>query len=430
MLTRIQARNYRCLKHVDQTLSNFDVLVGGNGVGKSTFLDVISFLSEIVSQPRDSLANALQKRAELFDQLLFDGTKGTFELAIEATIPSNVIQMLGWKTGSGHLYYRIAIGYQTSNRRDVGILSEKLLLTRLGKSSAGTPELSLDNVGETVDGDFIDSYPLREFLGSWPIISRLGPPEETTVFHRESAVHDNSAVFSQFRLSPSSSAFANLPEDTTHFPAATWFRRFLGESVVKPGLTHEELRHPGFVTGTGMSSGEFNLAERLEAFKENRDDVTFEAWLRHLRIAVPDLETIITVGDFGVRSNVVLVYNDGRRVPSWLASDGTLRLIALTLIAYTMDHGIIILIEEPENCIHPLAIEIVMQSLSSMYESQVFVTTHSPAILSLVAPRNILCFSKSSEEGTMIVRGDHHPRMSAWKGTVDPGMLLASGILG
>lgn len=383
-----------------------------------------------MSQPRDSLANALQKRSDLFDQLLFDVAQGSFELAIEARIPSNAVQMLGWNKGSGQLHYRIKVGYLTSNRSEVGILSEKLLLTQFGNSSAGIPALSSGNVDEIMNRNGTDSRLIPDVLGCWPIISRLGSPEEITVFHREASVQDNSAVFNQFRLSPSSSAFANLPEDTTHFPAATWFRRFLGDSVVKPSLTPEDLRYPKFVTGTGLSNADFNLAERLEAFKENRDDGSFDAWLSHLRIAVPDLETITTGHEWGARSNVVLVYNDGRLVPSWLASDGTLRLIALTLIAYAMDYGIIILIEEPENCIHPLAIEIVMQSLSSMYESQVFVTTHSPAILSLAAPQNILCFSKSTEDGTVIVRGDLHPRMSAWKGTVDPGMLLASGILG
>ena len=67
MLTRIQATNYRCLKHVDQSLKNFQVLVGANGSGKSTFLDVLSFLSELVRQPRLSLKSALEARSSDFD---------------------------------------------------------------------------------------------------------------------------------------------------------------------------------------------------------------------------------------------------------------------------------------------------------------------------------------------------------------------------
>ena len=58
-------------------------------------------------------------------------------------------------------------------------------------------------------------------------------------------------------------------------------------------------------------------------------------------------------------------------------SEGTLRLLALTVIAYLPDAGRIYLIEEPENGIHPLATEAVYQSLSSVYGSHVFITTHS-----------------------------------------------------
>lgn len=50
MITRIQALNYRCLRHIDQWMSNFHVLVGPNASGKTTFLDVIAFLGHLVSE--------------------------------------------------------------------------------------------------------------------------------------------------------------------------------------------------------------------------------------------------------------------------------------------------------------------------------------------------------------------------------------------
>ena len=37
--------------------------------------------------------------------------------------------------------------------------------------------------------------------------------------------------------------------------------------------------------------------------------------------------------------------------------------------------------EEPENGIHPRAIETVVQSLGMLYDSQVWVSTHSPIVL-------------------------------------------------
>jgi predicted ATPase len=49
MFLRIEAKNYRCLREVNQTLNPFEILVGSNASGKSTFLDVVAFLSDLVA---------------------------------------------------------------------------------------------------------------------------------------------------------------------------------------------------------------------------------------------------------------------------------------------------------------------------------------------------------------------------------------------
>lgn len=49
MIRRIQARNFCCLRFADVSLDRFHVLVGPNASGKSTLLDVISFLGDMVS---------------------------------------------------------------------------------------------------------------------------------------------------------------------------------------------------------------------------------------------------------------------------------------------------------------------------------------------------------------------------------------------
>ena len=112
-----------------------------------------------------------------------------------------------------------------------------------------------------------------------------------------------------------------------------------------------------------------------------------------------------------------------------MLSDGTLRLIALTLIAY-LDEPAIYLVEEPENGIHPRAVETVLQSLSSVYGAQVLLATHSPVILSLTEPEQVLCFDRTAEGATDIVRGSEHPRLRQWRGETDLGTLFASGVLG
>ena len=42
MIRRIQALDYRCLRHADVRLDDFHVLVEPNASGKSTLLDVIA----------------------------------------------------------------------------------------------------------------------------------------------------------------------------------------------------------------------------------------------------------------------------------------------------------------------------------------------------------------------------------------------------
>jgi predicted ATP-dependent endonuclease of OLD family len=89
----------------------------------------------------------------------------------------------------------------------------------------------------------------------------------------------------------------------------------------------------------------------------------------------------------------------------------------------------VVLIEEPENGIHPRAVETVFQSLSSVYRAQVLLATHSPLVVSLAKPEHVLCFARSPEDATDIVRGSEHPRLQAWHGETDLGTLFASGVL-
>lgn len=75
---------------------------------------------------------------------------------------------------------------------------------------------------------------------------------------------------------------------------------------------------------------------------------------------------------------------------------------------------------------HPTALETFMQSLSSVYEGQVPVTSHSPLVLGLAKPSQLLCFQKS-DEGTTIIPGNEHPGLQSWKSGLDLSELFAAG---
>ena len=99
------------------------------------------------------------------------------------------------------------------------------------------------------------------------------------------------------------------------------------------------------------------------------------------------------------------------------------------LLAYLPNVKGVFLIEEPENGIHPRAVETVFQSLSSVYGAHVVLATHSPVILGIAKQQDVLCFARTLEGATDIVRGSEHPALRNWKGEVDLGTLFASGVL-
>jgi predicted ATPase len=164
---------------------------------------------------------------------------------------------------------------------------------------------------------------------------------------------------------------------------------------------------------------------------EQKDPARLAAWVEHLATAIDDVRAVRTREKPEDRSRYLEVeYGSGLKAPSWLLSDGTLRALALTLLAYAPYGLSLVLIEEPENGVHPRAVESVMQSLSSVYDAQLFCATHSPLVLSLVKPGDLLCFGKTAGGAVDIVRGTDHPRLKEWRSAVHLGDLFAAGVLG
>ena len=152
-----------------------------------------------------------------------------------------------------------------------------------------------------------------------------------------------------------------------------------------------------------------NLPWILESFRQDHEDL-FQRWLRHLRTSLKEIADIRTVRREDDRHGYLMIrYTNGVKVPSWSVSEGTLRLLVLTLLAYLpKEHPVAYLLEEPENGIHPMAIETAYQSLSSVYDSQLFVASHSPTFLRCVSPKEVLCFASDSDGSTVITPGDQH----------------------
>jgi predicted ATPase len=419
MISRIQALNYRCLRHVDQDLERFHVLVGPNASGKSTFLDVFALVSDLVSSGPDG---AVAERVPDFRDLVWMRQRNHFEVAVEVSIPAERRERLK-NGGYSRARYELSLGVAIDDEQPT-ILAETFWLV---PSESRTPSLprtrhlfpEIGAAPETILSG-------RKAPKGWKRIVNKVAESGNDYFSSETSNWDN-----LFRLGPQKSALANLPEDETKFPIATWFKELLMIGIDRLALNSERMRQPSppraprifLPDGSTLPS----VVERLASRHPER----FRDWISHVRTALPELKTVDTIERPEDRYRyLVLEYQNGLKVPSWAASDGTLRLLALTLLAYLGGTSRVFLVEEPENGIHPRAVETVFQSLSSVYDAQVLLATHSPVILSVAQLPTVLCFAKTSEGATDIVRGTEHPGLTHWKGEVDLGTLFASGVLG
>jgi len=419
MITLIEALKFRCLRDITQPLGPFHVLVGPNASGKTTFLDVVAFLGRLVS---DGLDAAIGERTQNFEDLVWGRHDDAFELAIEAVIPEGVRVLLD---ANGYDTVRYELQLEAEKRSgEIRIAAEKVLLKH---------HVPMGPVQRTL---FPESSRLRR-----TIVSGKAGPGEKLVINKVRGGNDNfyPEVYEKpgkywvpaFKLGPRKSALGNLPADESKFPATAWFKGLLGQGVqqlVLNSLLIRKASPPGQVRGFKPDGS--NLPWVI-ADLQRKSKGRFDDWIAHLRTALPDLESIRTVErEDDKHRYLVLIYRGGLEVPSWMASDGTLRLLALTLPAYLPDLTGVFLIEEPENGIHPRAVEAMFQSLSSVYGAQILLATHSPVILGIVDVAKVLCFAKASSGETDIVAGSDHPALRDWQGETNLAVLFAGGVLG
>lgn len=430
MITRIQAERYRCFKHLDVDLTAYQVIVGVNGVGKSTLLDIPVLLGQI---QRDRIIEAFlptriadggQRRVHRLREIIHRLDGSTFSFAVEARLPEAVVAELRGPAADlaktrrcepGVIRYEVAFGLRGDE--DIEVTREYLYLLPAGSTaprpSSGPAPVITDE---------------RDIPPTWfAILERTGTTQPT--IHGE---YQPKWLFPAIFKDNSRLGLAAIPTGAANFAAVTWFQEHLRalSTVYDPdwrGLqrpvppSSQVLIHPQAL----------NVPVRARWLQENMPDV-FKEWVGHVSTGlsnVTDIRAEVNPGDSHHYLNVF--YTSGFTVASSGLSEGTWRLLALTLPAYLPAGSVPawIGIEEPETALHPHAISTVLNSLSSLYDSQVLVTTHSPLVLSKTEVNNIIVLSRDETGAVTAMRGEQHPGLKGWKHDVSLGMLFASGVL-
>ncbi len=423
MITLVEALNYRCLRYVSQPLESFHILVGPNASGKSTFLDVVSFLGQLLEL---GLEDTIRERASDPRDLLFGREGERFELAVECEFPEKYMEALAnneWV----RIRYEIAIAID-SDSGQATIESENVLFKTNALHHVSERSLfpEIETIPETILSNNIKK-------GQKKVVSK-NPKSGKDNFYPETTKDSSGGWMPSFQLGNKRSTFANLVEDPERFPVSTWLKDSLKYTIRKVILDSQQIRlasPPG--QSKQFQDDGANLPWVLKGFKESYLQ-EFQNWLAHLRTALVDLKDIsVFERPDDHHCYIKLVYSTSSgdiEVPSWLASDGTLRLLALTLLAYLPGTNGLFLIEEPENGIHPLAVETMYQSLANVVDAQILVASHSPVLLSMAEPEQVLCFAKDQAGATDIISGSEHPRLTDWQRETSLGELFAAGVLG
>lgn len=435
MISRIEAYRYRCFSKLAVELGAYNVLAGANGSGKTTLLDVPVLFGDLLTERvcrsafLEKLPSRETPRAQTLTELIHQGRGDEFIIALEATLPRSVGNKATWVTdnrrGTAERWrpsgLRYEVRFQVFNQTELHVLNEYLYLY----SEKHRPELGGGLQGEAVA--FTKSGRPKLQKRDW-----------RTIIHRE---RGNPAQFKgenptdsrvlDFRVPPAQLAFANLPYDDEVYPSAIWLHDLLREDTVFYEPDGRELRRAS-APGQGhqvIPSGR-NLAWLILELQK-QDAERFSDWVDHVRTALPQVKAISAVErEEDHHAYVVVDYEGGYQVTSSGLSDGTLRILAFTVIPYLSKHPQVLVTEEPENGVHPQAIEAVLQSLTSVYDGQVWISTHSPIVLAHTELSRVICARMNDNGSVEVIPGDQHPRLKDWKGSLDLGTLFAAGVLG
>lgn len=418
MLTRLKVSGFKNLVDVDIRFGPFTCVAGANGTGKSNLFDAIQFLSKLAS---DTLLNAaLSVRSEggrtadlrnLFHRVGDNYAQGmTFEA--EMIIPPGGIDDLGQRAEATItlLRYHLALTYRADDN-----------LASLGSLEILREELTHINVTDAVRHlqfphklawrrSVIKGRRVGEFISTvekeGKRIVKLhqdgtqGRPREylaanlpRTVLSSVNAIESPTTLLARremqswrlLQLEPSAlrepdefTSPARLGVDGAHVPATLdYLARITQNGGHAPGNTSE-------------SPILDELAARLSELVEH---------VKGIRVDRDDRRQLLTL-ELTDRSDTSL--------PARSLSDGTLRFLALAVLALDPREEGLICLEEPENGIHPERIPAMLQLLQEIAvdtESevgtdnplrQVIVNTHSPTVVSQ-APDDAILVSELQE---------------------------------
>ncbi len=411
MLLKLEANGFKNLVNFDVSFGPFTCIAGENGVGKSNVFDAIQFLSliadrslleaaqEVRSTRRDGAGDALS--------LFTVGLGPRMQLAVEVIVPNMVDDDFGSRVEPSItlLRYEVALGYElptsTSRHGRLVVHEEDLRHINIGDAHKHLrfPHAARDFrqavvTGRRSGGKFISTdREKRRILvhqdGGSRGLPVSGPPigAQTTVV---SSINSESQ--------PTILALRREMQ--------SWRRLALEPSALRAPDTYQDPQSMG-------SDGRHLAAalHRIATAGESADDVYARVAARLSGLAGVDVRGLrVEVDDVRELLSIKVTDRQGHAFPARSLSEGTLRYLALCILLEDPTFTGLVAMEEPENGIHPanlgevirlvedLAVDPKIPPGSDNPLRQVIVNTHSPGVVQLVSPDDLLVATERSTD--------------------------------
>lgn len=444
MLTRLKINGFKNLRNVDLRFGFFTCIAGSNGVGKSNMFDAICFLSELASMPIVQAATHVRgsngQLADIKSLFSFDekGHALPMEFIVEAIVPKAVeddFDRAGEPTAT-YLEYSLTLQLADSNEASVGrdpIFIQNEALRGLRKKEA------LTELGFTNAEDFIAKFIIDPKKRTTPFIQTLDETGGKVIrLYGDSPEKQKGGPPYKIPARKTPQTVLSGVNAISH-PTALAFKREM-QSWKLLQLEPTELREPDeFGSSPIVTTHGGRLAAALHRTGLYAD---VAASLSEL---IPGIDSVEVDSNDIRRLRTLCVQMNGQRFTAGALSDGTLRFMALAIMASDPDAYGVVCMEEPENGIHPMRVPQIVKLVRELSDSgnvlandwenidrlrQVIINTHSPLVVAELDPDELIMADAYHDDGAQLVR--FKPIFDSWRGSksspnncVSKGQVLA-----
>jgi len=394
----IRVKNFRALKDISlgrlsnqqhvEPLTPMTVVIGKNGVGKSTLFDVFGFLA-------DALKYGVEEACDLRG-------RGGFE-KIRAQAQSGAIEFEIYYKEDGNarpITYEISINIDDFGRPFV---QKERLRQRRKNQSRGRPFsfLILENGRGVVwksDAGVIEEPNILDDFDSWLENYHQEESKETELVELSDPRKLGIATLGSLKQHPRISLFRQFIEG--------WYLSYFEPNSARSLPLAGPQKHLN-IKGDNIG----NVVQFME--REHKD--RFKKVLDRIAKKIPGIEKIDT--EKTADGRLLLRFNDkGFQDPFYAQqmSDGTLKVFAYLLLMEDPAPPPFLCIEEPENGLYhklleTLAVEFRSHATGRKEGSQVFITTHQPYFVDALEPNEVWVMEKGQDGFSTIRRADADP---------------------